>query len=270
MGPDDHSSRRPGEILGVELPGVGLVRWFVGGVEELRSALLRGVDGLSVGYPVLVTINTDTVRIAARDDELRGILCHAVAVPDGWPVALYVSVRAKIPIRRATGSDLTARFLGGHFGPFRAMVVGGSEECHDLIRRRLSKNSGVEVLSYHCPTRTEIESPEWVAQLAAHGARVQPDIVFLAFNQPTGEIAADRYVRGGGLGTCLCVGASLDMFAGLQRRAPRSFQQLGLEWAWRLVTNPRRLGRRYLADLPVAMTLLVKSLIRLGEVRRST
>ena len=46
----------------------------------------------------------------------------------------------------------------------------------------------------------------------------------------------------------LCVGASLDFLAGAERWAPVLVQWAGLEWAWRLAQNPRRLWRRYLVD----------------------
>ena len=43
----------------------------------------------------------------------------------------------------------------------------------------------------------------------------------------------------------ICIGASLDFLAGTQVRAPQFMRNNGLEWVWRLATNPRRLGRRY-------------------------
>lgn len=51
-------------------------------------------------------------------------------------------------------------------------------------------------------------------------------------------------------GTALCVGASTDFLLGTQQRAPGIVQRLSLEWAWRLLSDPRRLAHRYLVEGP--------------------
>jgi N-acetylglucosaminyldiphosphoundecaprenol N-acetyl-beta-D-mannosaminyltransferase len=74
-------------------------------------------------------------------------------------------------------------------------------------------------------------------------------LVFLAVGSPRQELLAQALVaRGIATGTGLCIGASLDFLAGGEWRAPVLVQRAGLEWAWRLVQNPRRLWRRYLVD----------------------
>ncbi|MFL5333292.1 MAG: WecB/TagA/CpsF family glycosyltransferase, partial [Geminicoccaceae bacterium] len=72
-------------------------------------------------------------------------------------------------------------------------------------------------------------------------------LVFLAIGSPRQEIVARALAaRGIAVGTGLCVGASLQVLAGTEKRAPIMLQRAGLEWAWRLAQNPRRLWRRYL------------------------
>jgi exopolysaccharide biosynthesis WecB/TagA/CpsF family protein len=56
-------------------------------------------------------------------------------------------------------------------------------------------------------------------------------------------------------GLALCVGAALDFITGTQKRAPRFARRLGLEWAHRLLTNPRRMWRRYLVEGPAIFLL---------------
>jgi exopolysaccharide biosynthesis WecB/TagA/CpsF family protein len=62
--------------------------------------------------------------------------------------------------------------------------------------------------------------------------------------------------RGIATGTGFCVGASLNFLAGVERRAPALVQRAGMEWAWRLAQNPKRLWRRYLVDDPAILRLL--------------
>ena len=60
---------------------------------------------------------------------------------------------------------------------------------------------------------------------------------------------------GGGRGMAFCIGAAIEFITGQTKRAPRLARQLGLEWAHRLITNPRRLWRRYLVEGPAIFVL---------------
>ena len=82
---------------------------------------------------------------------------------------------------------------------------------------------------------------------------------FIGVGSPRQEILARALAaRGRARGTALCVGASLLFLSGEERRAPRALQGVGLEWAWRLAQDPRRLARRYLVEDPVIIALLLR------------
>jgi exopolysaccharide biosynthesis WecB/TagA/CpsF family protein len=86
-----------------------------------------------------------------------------------------------------------------------------------------------------------------VAFVRDHPAR----FVFLAVGSPRQErLAAAIAATGDATGTGLCIGASLEFLAGARRRAPRFMQRIGMEWLFRLASDPRRLLRRYLIDSP--------------------
>ena len=94
-----------------------------------------------------------------------------------------------------------------------------------------------------------------VAFVLDHPAR----FVFLAVGSPAQErLAAAIAATGRARGVGLCIGAGLDFLAGAERRAPRWMREAGLEWLFRLATNPRRLWRRYLRDSPVVLRLLLR------------
>jgi exopolysaccharide biosynthesis WecB/TagA/CpsF family protein len=71
---------------------------------------------------------------------------------------------------------------------------------------------------------------------------------FLAVGSPQQELIAAQVTGATGFG--LCIGAALEFLTGDQVRAPRAFQKTGMEWAYRLASNPRRLWRRYLIEGP--------------------
>jgi N-acetylglucosaminyldiphosphoundecaprenol N-acetyl-beta-D-mannosaminyltransferase len=104
-----------------------------------------------------------------------------------------------------------------------------------------------------------------VAFVRANPAR----FVFLAVGSPRQEyLAAAIGARGGATGTGLCVGASLEFLAGARIRAPRFISRMGLEWLFRLATNPRRLFRRYLINSPVVIALLLRQRLAAGRYGR--
>src|SRR5881628_3239252 len=73
--------------------------------------------------------------------------------------------------------------------------------------------------------------------------------IFLAVGSPQQEMVAHEVSSiEGATGIALCIGAGLEFVTGEQKRAPKTMQLLGLEWAHRLLSNPRRLWRRYLVD----------------------
>jgi N-acetylglucosaminyldiphosphoundecaprenol N-acetyl-beta-D-mannosaminyltransferase len=89
--------------------------------------------------------------------------------------------------------------------------------------------------------------------------------VFFAVGSPRQEIlAAAVQATGRATGTGFCVGASLDFLAGAVPRAPAWMQQGGLEWLYRLLSDPRRLARRYLLDNPPVFGLLMRERRRTG------
>lgn len=75
----------------------------------------------------------------------------------------------------------------------------------------------------------------------------QARVAFIALGAPKQEVFAARAVAKGCRAAIVCVGAAVDFVAGTQIRAPKALQRAGLEWAWRLATNPRRLTTRYAA-----------------------
>ena len=90
--------------------------------------------------------------------------------------------------------------------------------------------------------------------------RIRRAFAFLAVGSPLcRSVWPKRSPRAGWRrGTGLCIGASLAFLAGAERRAPVWMQRSGLEWAYRLGTDPRRLARRYLVDSPHVVSMLLR------------
>lgn len=88
-------------------------------------------------------------------------------------------------------------------------------------------------------------------EIAKFVEEARADIVLLAIGAPQSEMVALTIAsRGRARGVALCIGASVEFLSGQKRRAPAWMQRAGLEWLFRLVSEPGRLWRRYLVEGP--------------------
>jgi exopolysaccharide biosynthesis WecB/TagA/CpsF family protein len=152
-----------------------------------------------------------------------------------------------------TGSDLTAALVrGAAAAAERVTIIGLTEEQAQALAIR----TGLR-FRHHCPA-LGVEHDAGAFAATVQFVEDNPArLVFLAVGSPWQEMLAQALVaRGTATGTGLCIGASLRFLAGAERRAPVLVQWAGLEWAWRLAQDPRRLWRRYLVDDLVVLQLL--------------
>jgi exopolysaccharide biosynthesis WecB/TagA/CpsF family protein len=147
-----------------------------------------------------------------------------------------------------TGSDLTAYlFENGRLDGHKVAIIGGDAAMVPELRERFP---AVEIVQHQPPMgvlrdeRAREEIIRFIEQERAH-------YVMLAIGAPQSEIIAHRCLLAGkAAGVGLCIGASIEFLLDRKSRAPRWMQDLGLEWAFRLLSEPRRLWRRYLVTGP--------------------
>jgi exopolysaccharide biosynthesis WecB/TagA/CpsF family protein len=152
-----------------------------------------------------------------------------------------------------TGSDLVAELfatLNDHDrrrAPKRVLIVGPPRRTEAALRAAYP-NVDLEVLPAPAGLSQNAE-PRLAVVRACLNRRW--DIALLCLSYPAqGLIARQLAELGRKSGVALCVGASIDYLTGVQKRAPPRLRRLGLEWAYRLATQPRRLWRRYLVESP--------------------
>ncbi|MBS0267643.1 MAG: WecB/TagA/CpsF family glycosyltransferase, partial [Proteobacteria bacterium] len=167
-------------------------------------------------------------------------------------------------IARATGSDMLLPLLDAATAAGLPVFLFGSTEAvlTKAANEITSATDGLlKIAGMLSPSRAfdpeGDEADRAIETIKKSGAR----ICIVALGAPKQEIFAE-HARAQGLACgMICSGASLDFLAGAQIRAPGLFRKLGLEWMWRLATNPRRLAKRYaecaivLADLLFAETV---------------
>jgi N-acetylglucosaminyldiphosphoundecaprenol N-acetyl-beta-D-mannosaminyltransferase len=147
-----------------------------------------------------------------------------------------------------TGSDLTADLIARAANNGLTVAVIGPNEA--ACARLRDKYPGLRVVS-HAPKMGFIRSELEVRRCVDFVVKAQAPLVFIAVGRPQQEILARRiadHPQARGVG--LCIGASIDFLTGAQRRAPVWVQKVGLEWFFRLISDPQRFARRYLLESP--------------------
>lgn len=212
----------------------------------------RPADG-PFGY--VVTPNADHFARLARDPSLRPVYeGAALRLLDSRVVARAACLLGLPAIRVATGSDVTAALLQRHMRSDEPVTIVGMRSPGLAA---LAARYGLRRIAHHNPPMGFEHDPT-AFQAAVDFAIAHPArFVFLAVGSPRQErLAAAIAATHQATGTGLCIGAALEFAAGVKRRAPPWMRRAGLEWLARLLTDPIRLGRRYLVDCPKVFGML--------------
>ena len=220
------------------------------------------------GY--VVTPNVDHLIKFTEDAEFRK--CYQTArwvLLDSRVAAHLIRWRYGLNLRVCTGSDLTARLLEKIVNSNDDIVIIGSSTANvETVRRRY----GLAKVRHYDPPMGFIHDPAAVEHCLNFIEASSPfRFCLLAVGSPQQEhLAAALSSRGRARGLALCIGASINFLAGTERRAPAWMQRMSLEWLFRLLQNPRRLGTRYLVRGPKILSVLGKLQITLRRADCTT
>jgi len=214
-------------------------------------------------YGYIVTPNVDHVIRHYQDSRFRDLYRQAAYVLlDSRFLAHTVGLVRRQILRVCLGSDLTTSVLRTVVKPFDiAVLVGGAAAQAQELRIRF----GLKALHHIDPPMNFIGDPAAVETCLRDIEAASPfRFCFLAIGSPQQEIIAQKLKeRGIARGLALCVGASIDFITGIERRAPVWMQNLGFEWLFRLMQNPKRMAKRYLLRGPRIFLLLPRIELRL-------
>ena len=223
-------------------------------LDEAIACVIAASDAREFSY--IVTPNVDHIVMLHEQGEEPWRLAYRQALQDAALrlndsrilARLAKSSGIRLPI--TPGSDLTREVIARAAAEPRArrwLLVGGSAAEAEWLRRHLP---GHEVAHHDPPMGVRDDVAAQIA-IAEHVAMADAHFVLFAIGAPQSEIVAHRISREGrARGVGLCIGASVEFLSGAKRRAPRFIQRLGLEWLHRLLSEPRRLWRRYLVRGP--------------------
>ncbi|MGO3742273.1 WecB/TagA/CpsF family glycosyltransferase [Kerstersia sp.] len=226
-------------------------------LNQATQLLLTAARQRNGSASVVVTPNVDHVVRLEKQPEFKAAYAKADFIfADGMPLVWFSRLMQRALPARVTGSDLFVQLcLRAVPEKLKVALIGGQpgQEQHlqDLFQQYYP---GLD-LHVRCPSMKfdpfgpeGLATRDWVQALNA-------DIIFICLGMPKQERWALHYARDLPGGVILCVGAAMEFAVGLQKRAPAWVQRIGMEWVWRLLSNPRHLWRRYLVEDPKFLLL---------------
>lgn len=206
---------------------------------------------LPEGKVLINTVNAHSFNTAQKDSLFADALMRGDAlIPDGISIVKACGwLKAKSqPKERIAGWDLFFYEMdklnkkGG-----KCFFMGSSENVLSMIRRRVAIDyPDIEVETYSPPYKSEFTKEDNEAIIAAIN-QYDPDLLWIGMTAPKQEKWVythwDEFDIHCHVGT---IGAVFDFFAGTVERAPIWWQEHGLEWAYRLLKEPKRMWRRYI------------------------
>lgn len=223
---------------------------------------LERVDQLiAAGKPnFFITANLQYALLTDQDARLPPVNAQAAFIlADGMPLVWASRWRKQRLPERVAGSDLVPALCEqaarkGH----RVFLLGGAPGIADEAARKLCERfPALQIVGIEVPPFRELSAEEQ-AQMLERIRNAKPDLLFVAFGQPKGELWMAQHREALGVPACVQIGASLDFVAGKVDRAPRWMQRGGLEWLYRLYREPGRLIGRYSRNIWFLIRMLAR------------
>lgn len=209
----------------------------------------------------VVTANAAIVCMMRRDASLREACRNGdLVLPDGMSV-VWTSRLAGVPFpERVTGVDLMGRLLeAASAHRLRIYLLGArAEVVSELARRSVREYPGLAIAGF----RDGYFGPGDEDAVVEDIRRAAPHMLFVGMPSPFKETWCERHRDALQVPVIMGVGGTFDVLAGYVRRAPRALQSMGMEWAWRLAMEPRRMWKRYLVGNSEYLWLAAGAVLR--------
>ncbi|UMB60801.1 WecB/TagA/CpsF family glycosyltransferase [Lutibacter sp. A80] len=197
---------------------------------------------------IINTINAYSYCVAKQDPHFAEVLTSGdVLLPDGTSIVLAAKLLANKKITKIAGWDIHQYLLEqANKKEQKVFYLGASNNTLEIIKKKLSQEfPNIKVATYSPPYKTvftQQDNNEMLAQVNAFS----PDILFVGMTAPKQEKWVYKHKNTINATVICSIGAVFDFYAGNVQRAPKWMLNLGLEWLFRLLKEPKRMWRRYL------------------------
>lgn len=221
----------------------------IGSIPSMSRNLIQLADQKKSSGGYVCVANVHMLTIAHADPGYKSILEKAhLVTPDGMPLVWTQKIKGFKEARRVSGPDLMLELCNlasesGH----SIYLLGANQPTLDLLSNKLIQQfPGLKIAGVYAPEKLPDQAPldeALVAKINASGA----SFLFVGLGCPKQEYwCATHSPKLTPI--ALGVGAAFDFHAGTKKRPPAFIQQWGLEWLYRLISEPGRLWKRYLVS----------------------
>lgn len=229
------------------------------GIEFSGLDLDQAVDAVTVrasidcAFAYVVTPNVDHVVGLSSEPARRPLYESAWITLNDSNILKRLGKRVGLSLPVATGADLAERLFDGVIDRREPVtIIGGDKAMIEELKRRYALT---DVRWHRAPMGLK-QKPEAIVRAAAFAAAQPSRFTFICVGAPQQELIAYAMAqRGDAMGVGLCVGAALEFLSGQTQRAPLWMRKAGLEWLYRLASEPGRLWKRYLVTGPKVFSL---------------
>ena len=210
-----------------------------------------------------VVINASKVNLMEKDPKLRKIVNSCPLINADGASIVWAAKRLGIPLKeRVTGCDLFQKLVVvAEKKGYKIYLFGAKEEVVKKVKAIFEeKYPDIQIVGYRNGYFTEADEPEIVKDMAESGA----DMMFVAFSSPKKEYWVNKYIKQLNIPFVMGVGGSFDIVAGVTERAPKWWQDHGLEWLYRFIQEPRRMWKRYIIGNAKYVALVYKYKFKRG------
>lgn len=209
-----------------------------------------------------------SVMLSMCDVRLADATSRAgLVLPDGIGIIAAAKILGYAHSGRVSGPTLMLRACdwGRRYG-YRHYFCGGAPGVAEELARRLClAYPGLEIVGTYCPPFTGLSEEEDQRTVERINA-AKPDIVWVGLGSPKQELWMRDHVGRVDASSLIGVGAAFDFHSGRVKWAPAFMRRLGLEWAYRLVHEPRRLWRRTVESPRFLLHVVRQRFSRRGSV----
>jgi N-acetylglucosaminyldiphosphoundecaprenol N-acetyl-beta-D-mannosaminyltransferase len=200
------------------------------------------------------------VRIQHDKEFLAALESCDLVLADGVPIVWAGRLLGRRIPERVAGFDLMmALFERAAERGHRVFLLGARPRAVSAAKAEIERrHPDIQIVGAHHGYYSAEEEPEVIAEIAA----ARPDLLFVALETPQKELLLARVREALEVPFAMGVGGSLDILAGDRVRAPVWMQRAGLEWLFRFIQEPRRLGRRYVVGNSIFVGLVLREILR--------
>ena len=237
---DEKEGARTVDVESIDMFGIPVACVTLEKAVDIVEHAVQSRKRLDIGV-----VNAAKIVNMDRDEQLRqSVLSSDVIFADGMSLVWAARLQGKYLPERVAGIDLMYALLErGNETGLKIFCLGAEEWVSQKVANRIENEyPGVKLVGHRNGYFDESEQPDVAEEIMRSGA----DVLFVAMSSPNKENFMARWADTMNVPVTHGVGGSFDVFSGKVDRAPKFMQDLGLEWLYRVLQEPRRLWRRYL------------------------